>query len=486
VRKFTHKDWPGKTHSEADLKAAIEEEQKDIAAHAPSGWDRYGGWAAGPKLEAAGFFRVLKHEGKWWLVDPDGRLFWSHGNDCVRAQSATPITDRERYYRNLPEPGTPLAEFYSTGSGAAHDYYQNKKLYRNFDFAMANLLRKHGANWRDAYADSAHRRLRSWGMNTIANWSDSKIYDLRRTPYTATVGSRSRPIEGSEGYWGKFSDPFDPAFRESLRARMAAEKGQSVDDPWCIGYFVHNEISWGDEYSLAEAALASPADQPAKIEFVKDLKAKYETIGALNKAWGAEYASWDALLEAQKKPGREKAREDLGAFYTRIAEMYFKVIREEVKAAAPHQLYLGCRFAWVNDRAARAAAKYCDIISYNRYEYSVEKHRPPQGIDMPTIIGEFHFGALDRGMFHPGLRETASQDDRAATYRRYVEGALRNPFIVGTHWFQYKDQATTGRSDGENYQIGFLDICDRPYPEIVRASRAVGYGMYEYRLKAGN
>jgi len=145
---------------------------------------------------------------------------------------------------------------------------------------------------------------------------------------------------------------------------------------------------------------------------------------------------------------------------------------------------MGCRFAWVNDLAARAATKFCDVVGYNRYSYSVEEQRLPDNIDMPIIIGEFHFGALDRGMFHTGLKKTANQEDRADKYRSYVRGALRNPCIVGTHWFQYKDQATTGRGDGENYQIGFIDVCDNPYPEIVRASREVGYGLYEYRLKA--
>jgi hypothetical protein len=138
----------------------------------------------------------------------------------------------------------------------------------------------------------------------------------------------------------------------------------------------------------------------------------------------------------------------------------------------------------VNDRAARAAAKFCDVVGYNRYSYSVEDHRLPDEIDKPTIIGEFHFGALDRGMFHTGLKKTANQQDRADKYKSYVQGALRNPCIVGTHWFQYKDQATTGRGDGENYQIGFLDICDKPYPEIVNASREVGYNLYQYRLEA--
>ncbi|MCD6394910.1 MAG: beta-agarase, partial [Planctomycetes bacterium] len=189
-----------------------------------------------------------------------------------------------------------------------------------------------------------------------------------------------------------------------------------------------------------------------------------------------------ALLESRDVPDKKKAADDLTAFYTKIAETYFRIIREEIKKAAPNQMYMGCRFAWVNDCAARAAAKYCDIVCYNRYSYSVAEHRLPDNIDMPIIIGEFHFGALDRGMFHTGLKKTLNQDDRAQKYTAYVEGALRNPYIVGTHWFQYKSQATTGRGDGENYQIGFIDICGTPYPEIVTAAREIGKKMYNYRL----
>jgi hypothetical protein len=53
--------------------------------------------------------------------------------------------------------------------------------------------------------------------------------------------------------------------------------------------------------------------------------------------------------------------------------------------------------------------------------------------------------------------------------------------IVGAHWFQLYDEPTTGRGDGENYQIGFLDVCDQPYPETIAASREVGYHIYEIR-----
>ena len=193
--------------------------------------------------------------------------------------------------------------------------------------------------------------------------------------------------------------------------------------------------------------------------------------------------SLQALRDNRTPPDEKPAREDLESFYTRIAEEYFQISRDVVKQCAPHNLYLGCRFAWVNDRGARAAAKYCDVIGYNLYQDTVDSFRLPAGVDRPVRVGEFHFGALDRGMFHTGLRPTASQQARAAAYRNYVTGAVRNPYLVGTHWFQYSDQATTGRGDGENYQIGLVDICDNPYPETIQAVREVGQQMYKTRLE---
>ncbi len=481
--QYVHREWPGKVRSVAGLISQNREELEDLRAHArPQDWNKYGGWADGPRLKATGYFHVQKHKGKWWLVDPIGRLFWSHGIDCVNSGDATPITDREAYFHGLPAQDSPFAPFYGRGSWAPHGYYSEHSPYKTYDFSRANLLHKYGEDFETAFADITHRRFESWGINTIANWSDEHVYLLRLTPYVGTIHFEARKLEGSQGYWGKFYDVFDESFQDNLRKRLESEQGKTADDPWCIGYFVHNELSWGDDTSLAVAALVSPSDQPAKIVFVNDLQARYETIENLNSVWGTAYESWAALLESRETPDRTKAREDLQNFYTKTTETYFATIRRELKKVAPRHLYLGCRFAWVNDRAARAAAKFCDVVSYNRYEYSVESLKLPDELDMPIVIGEFHFGALDRGLFHTGLRRTENQQDRANKYRSYLESALRNPFIVGTHWFQYKDQPTTGRGDGENYQIGFVDICDSPYPEIVEAARQVGYSMYEQRF----
>jgi hypothetical protein len=52
------------------------------------------------------------------------------------------------------------------------------------------------------------------------------------------------------------------------------------------------------------------------------------------------------------------------------------------------------------------------------------------------------------------------------------------PAFVGCHWFQYVDQALTGRFDGENYNIGFVTVTDTPYPEMVEAAREVNVTVY--------
>jgi len=476
--QYKHKDWPGKTHSLTELQQRRESEAKELAAiSGPKNWDKYGGWAEGPQLHASGFFRTEKTNGKWWLVDPDGRLFFSHGIDCVRMIDNTPIDERGDWFQDFPGTQPEFKEFLCPGlvlkghyAGGWHDC---------FSFAGANLKRKYGPDWKTAYAATIHQRLRSWGLNTIANWSAPEVFLQHRTPYTDTLGSGNvREIEGSEGYWGKFPDVFDPNFSKMVRQAMQEKRSTSSNDPWCIGYFSDNEMSWGDDTSIALGTLKSPPDQAAKTAFIADLKEKYRDIAKLNTAWGTQHESWDALLTNRAAPDPLKARADLTAFYSRSAETYFRTMRDAIKAVAPNQLYLGCRFAWVNDLADRAASKYCDVISYNLYQRSIADFKNPSS-DKPLIIGEFHFGALDRGLFHTGLVPVENQAARAQAYKDYVTGALKHPQLVGTHWFQWMDEPTTGRSyDEENYQIGFLDVVDTPYPETIAASREIGVCLY--------
>ena len=502
--QFRWRDWPGKTTCDEDLKRAAEEEEKDLAVHpGPADWNKYGGWAKGPQLKATGRFRTEKVDGKWWFVDPEGRLFWSFGvmrvsasnamtplnGDTATPRTGYPIPDRDCFYEWLPPaPGaadeTPFSKFWTTRDELLWPFYEARNETRVFDFSSANLYRKYGKDYYAKFTDISHRRLRSWCVNTIASSSDKAICAARRTPYYDRVERMSRFIEGSANFWFKFRDPWDPTFRTSVLEALA-KRGEQGHDPMCLGFSIDNEIAWGSSPSqLAEWTLRSPADQPAKASLVEFMKKKYGEIAKLNAAWKASYTDWADLLHTLTLPG-DAAKKDLADFTGVIVEEYFKRTRAAVKEFDPQLLYLGCRFAGVATAkpwVIGPCAKYSDVITYNIYNWGVRGFNLPKGVeDKPVLVTEFHFGATDRGPFGASLRPTANQSDRAEKIKGYVRSAIGNPQIAGVHWHQYSDQATTGRFDGESSQVGWTDVCDRPYAETVKALREVGAEIYSKR-----
>jgi hypothetical protein len=67
--------------------------------------------------------------------------------------------------------------------------------------------------------------------------------------------------------------------------------------------------------------------------------------------------------------------------------------------------------------------------------------------------------------------QVRDQAERGLAYRFYVEQAAAFPAFIGSSWFQWVDQPCTGRMDGENYNIGLVDVTDRPYADLVEAMR---------------
>jgi len=463
--QYKHRDWPGKVRSGEDLEKYLRNERTELFLLAePGNFDTYGGWMDGPKLPATGNFYVEKVNGAWWLVDPDGRLFWSHGVNCAGFGSGTTQTEgREGYFAELPGTESP------------------------FNFYAANLARKFGDDWREESILHIHRRLRSWGMNTIANWSDPAVYlsDVKRTPYTANISYRSPALDGA-AY--KFPDVFDTQFKESLETGVQRAVETTRDDSWCIGYFIDNELYLGDYGRLPAIIMKQKPEGAGKKALFEYLRKQYATIGNFNGKYKTRFGSWKALSKETSLP--EAALKDVESFNRVIIEKYYSTCRAVIKELAPQKLYLGNRFNLYRiyypedtliDDALKIAAAYCDVVSINYYRFACDDLILPDGIDRPIIIGEFHFGALDRGLPHTGLRNVASQEQRAAFYRYFLNQALKNPQIIGAHWFQYGDEPYTGRFDGENYQIGIVDVCDTPYPETIEAVRNTGYNMYVVR-----
>lgn len=474
--QYAHGDWPGKIHTDADLKKAHAAELKELASSKrPAQWDRFGGWADGPQLKATGSFRTEKYEGKWWLVDPEGRLFFSQGIDVLRSHTdATSTKDHSKWFA-FPVT-TPTAPF---------THWNLQKKYGEADYDA------------DFYA-TLTLRLDAWGINTIGNWGHPRMMLLGKQPYTLQLTDYDRDLARLEGGKLKFYDVFDPGYIDAMKNLVATASAKdpavakSLTDPMCIGYFIDNEINYGNRGArqiLGDIVLKSPATQASKKVFVSDLKAKYADIAALNTSWETSYADWDELLDGTEKvPEAKGYRVDSNQFFEKAVDQYFRLCRDAIKSVAPHRLYLGSRF--ISTDAVRkslydASLKYCDVLTTNVYAHSVANFGGGGFPDMPVMIGEFHFGVRDRGMFVPGVVSAGvTQADRAIAYTRFVQGALTHPNIVGTHWFQFRDQPLTGRWDGEGYQIGFVDVADTPYVEITRAARAIGETMYDYRLKA--
>lgn len=492
--QYTGAEWPGKVKSEAELADRLRREEAALKS-APSlpDRDKWGGWASGPKVRATGWFRTEQVNGKWWLVTPDGTLFISLGVDCVNMGDATLTGGRERMFTWLPKKGEPLSSHIGYVQGVHMGPIKEGATYT---FSAANIERKYGPDYKERWNALILRRLKAWGFNTIGNWSSWDFHNNGQVPYVATAhvaGDHARVSSGSD-YWGKMHDVFDPKFSESVAASLRPVAQRVRQDPWCIGYFVDNELSWagggeeGGRYGLALGALASDSSAPAKQALLRQLRAKYGEIAALNAAWSTTFANWGALEAgwAPPTPLGARVKEDLAAFAKAFARRYFTTVRDELRKLDPNHLYLGCRFAWRTPDAEEASAEICDVVSYNFYVRSLDKAQYAflNNLKKPVIIGEFHAGALDRGMFHTGLVATRDQADRASMYQEYVRSVLDHPALVGCHWFQLMDQPITGRwFDGENYNIGFLDVTDTPYPELLAAAKTVH--REAYRRRAG-
>ncbi len=458
-------DWPGKLHDEAELRRRHAAEQA-AGEKRPASLSKFGGWIEGPRLKATGFFRTEKVDGKWWLVDPEGLLFFSHGANSVGFAQSTQIKGREQLFAWLPDADDALMR------GVVEDGMIN--------FTAVNLARTFGPGWKEPARERTHRRLRAWGMNTIGAWSDQGLMEDKRTPFTPILhlGGAYSPLGN------KIVDPFVPNFKADVVARLR-KLVPDHENPWVLGVFIDNEIYWHLPY-VQNAFLKGPA-QPARIACVDWLREKHGTIETLNTAWGTSYPSWDAIIELPKPDqGTAAFKADLSELKRLIAGTYYRLCHEAMREALPNHLYLGSRFHKADDEVYEQMAKYLDVVSGNSYE-TVAGTKASKTGDKPCMETEFHFGAPDRGVPGVGLWSVGDQTQRSRGYVAYVLSALKHPNVVGTHWFAYPDQSAAARrtspggSSGENYQIGFVDVTDTPYPEITAAARTLADHMYALR-----
>lgn len=462
--QYAGADWPGKIVRSRELRTLGEKDRKKyVGAGFDDRFSRFGGWVDGPRQEATGFFYTRKLDGKWWFVDPDGYLFWSHGVVGVNRSTVTPLAGREEFF---PDPD-------DLKSRANRDAFRDGGI----DFKMANKVRRYGKDWRSVSNEVNIGRLKSWGVNTIGAWSE--VDHKTRHPYTLII----HPSHQGMGKIRKMIDPFSDDYLSDLRTRLNRIRTHN-ENPWLLGVFINNELHWHDDFVIPNEVLSVGNDIPARQAMNAFLMGLYETIDELNASWASNFENFEDIKGRLGTDFNQNFEKDMRAFLKFYAEEYYRVTAEEFRKVFPNHLYFGSRIhgrAKNNRPVQEAASKYCDVVSFNIYEYSVSDFEPLLEDDKPAIIGEFHFGTASHGVWGTGLRAAFDLDNQGALYERYIRDAARHPHFVGAHWFIFQDQLATGRFDGENFRIGVLRVTDVPYQEMAEAMKDSATSMYQER-----
>ena len=391
--QYIHEDWPGKISNDNDLIRMRIAEENDLKRHPkPLYFNEFGGWDSGPTFTSTGHFYVKKINDKWWFVDPKGKLFWSFGSTGIGYQeSRIALTEKKHFYKDMPSLNDPIyGKFYRRGG-------------ESYKMGDDVLYKKYGKDYLNKYKIRSLERAHSWGLNTCGGWSKAANNQPKnlRMPYTKELwvnGRKLAPIY-------KLVDPFEKNF--SLWVENAVKStGEMIDDPYCIGYFCNNEIHWGKN----------------PVAVVRDI---YNCDISV-----ASKKELDDFLAAKNIDIKDATNEQLLSFYSYLLETYYKKCRDAIKKIAPNKLYLGSRLhdGALRKEAFSAAAKYCDVVSVNVYEKDVkefnvrdDRDKPFFTDDVPFLVGEFDFGALDRGKFFTGIGFAADQRNRGECLKYFIK-----------------------------------------------------------------
>ena len=423
-------EWPGKAHSIDDLKQAWNEEDNGMQPGTFQ-YSRYGGYL-NTQVDATGFFRVEEIDGKWWWVDPEGHLFLAAGMNGVNGGTFTRTEKRKEIFTELPP-----EEFRRPARDGSSS--------PNVSFSAWNLYRRYGDDWKNNWKNMAVRRMDAWGLNAV-NWSDPVLNDSK---------AYAKFLYGwgiEEGIMG-MPDVYSQEFYDNADRITAKQCTPLKDDPWMLGYFIGNEPPWpGRESLLVDNILKGPETATRKV--VADYLAEEDT------------------------PERRKA------IVYKTFEKFLTVINDAIKRHDSNHLNMGIRFGGSPSEDIIKMASVFDVYSFNSYKYEITPDyfdRIYQLTGRPILIGEFHFGTPGRGLA-PGLSQVEDLHERGVAYSHYVENAFAHPALIGTYWFIWRDQPNTGRNDGENYNIGVVDVTDKPYPDMVNALKTTHNRLFDIHL----
>lgn len=389
-------------------------------------------------------FSIHDRHGVLWLTRPDGERFFSLGVCCVNQGFS-----RERF-----DPANP--------GYAAFQHYENSNL------------------WAAATAN----RLASWGFTTVGGWSD---YAALRQCDDANVAFIPVLAVGMS-----CGAPWLDMWDTNLIAQMYQVARRQIlplrNDPRVLGYYSDNEMGWWN-VTLFNMTLAQQHESGQRQRLVKLLRETYQNDWSqLLKDFEPEGVnSFEELDQKGKlylRPGGQGIRV-CRRFLGMMAERYYSLVRQIIHTYDPRGLVLGDRYqSFYYPEVARAAAPYVDVVSMNLNAAWNDGTFPRFYLDTlhaltgkPIYVSEFYMTAEQNGTGNKNDSSSfpvvATQAERADGFRNTLEALLRTPYVVGADWFQYSDEPTHGRFDGEDYDFGLVDIHDQPYPLLTAAAHSI-------------
>jgi hypothetical protein len=328
----------------------------------------------------------------------------------------------------------------------------------------------------DLWAANIRERLVKWGFNHLGAWSfcEEKI----GLPYIANLDLGRL----SEALW---FDAFDPAL--PIRVKECAERltAPHRQRGLRIGYFPDNEVGWWNG-ALFEFYLSKGWQNHTKQLLWQLLHDRYEgEWQELLRDWvpSGKIDGFQSLRNAaaalKMRPGGAGIKL-INKFTYLCAERYYKLVHDALRAVDSGALIFSDRLPiYYSQDAVRAMAQYVDVIAVN---YDLDgpdgwvAHYFFEGLaalaDKPVLVSEFFCAAMENrsGNKNAGhLLKVPTQIERAIVVQQAQQNFARCPNIIGTHWFQYYDEPQGGRADGEDYNMGLVDIYDQPYEEVVAA-----------------
>jgi hypothetical protein len=199
--------------------------------------------------------------------------------------------------------------------------------------------------------------------------------------------------------------------------------------------------------------------------------------------------NWDTLSQHGilfLRPGGNGIRV-VRRFLALLAERYYSLVREIIKKYDPQALVLGDRYqSFYYPEVARACARHVDAVSSNLNASWSDGTFGRFYLDTlyrltgkPVLIGEFYMCARQNRSGNQNNRGTfpvvGTQKERAAGFRTTLDHLLKTPYVIGADWFQYFDEPTHGRYDGENFNFGLVDIHNRPYELLTKSAQSIDW-----------